>query len=124
MQKIVIEVTLSSNKSNTSILTIVAKLDGVKSMKLDDKKNRLTVVGDVDPVSIVEAIRKKKKHAKIVSVGLAEPDQREISGYNSYYNCNSTYRPVNPCYNWSEPYRPIPCTSISYDEQPTGCVIV
>ncbi|KAJ1690570.1 hypothetical protein LUZ63_014725 [Rhynchospora breviuscula] len=123
MQKIVLEVTLSSNKSSTSILTIVAKLDGVKSMKLDEKKNRLTVVGDVDPVSIVEAIRKKKKHAKIVSVGPAEPDQRDL--YNPYYNCNSTYRPVQPCYNWSEPYRPVPCASISYvDEQPTGCVII
>ncbi|KAJ4808031.1 Heavy metal transport/detoxification superfamily protein [Rhynchospora pubera] len=122
MQKIVLEVTLSSNKSSTSILTIVAKLDGVKSMKLDEKKNRLTVVGDVDPVSIVEAIRKKKKHAKIVSVGPADPDQRDLSGYNPYYNWNSTYRPVHPS-NLSEPYRPVPCSSISYDEQPTGCVI-
>ncbi|KAF3323031.1 Heavy-metal-associated domain-containing protein [Carex littledalei] len=136
MKKIVVEVSLSSNKSNSSIMTAVAKLNGIKSLKLDDK-GRLTILGNVDPVIIIEALRKKNKNAKIVSVGPPEPENQYPYIHHPYYissDASKTEHPyhdwsdtsmtVHPYHNWSNSYRPVQYVSAPYDEQPSGCVIV
>jgi hypothetical protein len=73
-------------------------------MKLDEKQGRLMVVGTVDPVDVIDALRKKKKSARIVSVGPPEAE-KESSHIYPYYKWSNTSRPVYPCYNWSDQYR-------------------
>jgi hypothetical protein len=91
-------------------------------MKLDEKQGRLMVVGTVDPVDVIDALRKKKKSARIVSVGPPEAE-KESSHIYPYYKWSNTSRPVYPCYNWSDQYRPVQHASVLYEEQPSGCVI-
>lgn len=92
-------------------------------MKLDEK-GRLTVVGNVDPVIIIEALRKKNKNAKIVSVGPPEPEKQYPYIHHPYYISSNASNMVHPYHDWSNSYRPAQYVSTAYDEQPSGCVIV
>ncbi|XP_066346668.1 heavy metal-associated isoprenylated plant protein 16-like [Miscanthus floridulus] len=69
-QKIVIKVSMSSEKSRSKAMALVARADGVSSMGIiGDGKDRLEVVGvDVDNVCLVTCLRKKLGHADIVKV--------------------------------------------------------
>ncbi|XP_062225881.1 heavy metal-associated isoprenylated plant protein 16-like [Phragmites australis] len=69
-QKIVIQVTMSCEKSRSKAMALVAKADGVSSMGVtSDGKDRLEVVGDgVDTICLVRCLRKKLGHADIVLV--------------------------------------------------------
>ncbi|CAM0904250.1 unnamed protein product [Alopecurus aequalis] len=69
-QTIVIEVSMSCDKSRRKAMTTAAKTAGVISVKITgDERDKLEVVGDnVDPVSLVGSLRKKLVHANIVKV--------------------------------------------------------
>ncbi|KAJ1271432.1 hypothetical protein BS78_06G128700 [Paspalum vaginatum] len=69
-QKIVIKVSMSSEKTRSKAMELVAKADGVSSMGVTgDGKDQLEVVGvDVDTVCLVRCLRKKLGHADIVKV--------------------------------------------------------
>lgn len=93
-------------------------------MKIDEK-GRLTIVGNVDPVDIIEALRKKNKNARIISVG--PPELEKVSSYmHPYYNWSNASVPVYPYYDWNDTsYRPVQYVSnVPYEEQPSGCVIL
>nr|CAD1840102.1 unnamed protein product [Ananas comosus var. bracteatus] len=96
MKKIVLKVDIVCGKCRTRILATVAKLCGrVKSMELDEEKCTLTVVGDVDPVLIVNALRKSKKCAVIESVG---PDKEpEKAPEKPKPTCRHTMSPKATC---------------------------
>ncbi|RWV79196.1 hypothetical protein GW17_00059717 [Ensete ventricosum] len=49
--------------------------EGIVSIAMDVEKSTVTIVGAVDAVGVVKALRKAKKPAEIVSVG--EPDKKE-----------------------------------------------
>nr|CAB3484810.1 unnamed protein product [Digitaria exilis] len=69
-QKIVIKVSMSSEKSRSKAMELVAKADGVSSMGVTGgDKDQLEVVGvDVDTVCLVKCLRKKLGHADILKV--------------------------------------------------------
>ncbi|OAY71361.1 hypothetical protein ACMD2_26564 [Ananas comosus] len=81
-------------------------------MELDEEKCTLTVVGDVDPVLIVNALRKSKKCAVIESVG---PDKEpEKAPEKAKPEC----KPCGTC-------RQVAFGDIVwYDAQPIGCTIL
>ncbi|KAF8762197.1 hypothetical protein HU200_009747 [Digitaria exilis] len=57
------------------IMAVVAKLQGIKSMTIDADKCTLTVTGTVDPVCIVQRLRKKCFSAFILSVEDVKPPE-------------------------------------------------
>ncbi|RLM65556.1 uncharacterized protein C2845_PM16G10450 [Panicum miliaceum] len=69
-QKIVIRVSLASEKTRSKAMALVAKADGVSSMGVTgDGRDQLEVVGDgVDTVCLVQCLRKKIGHAEILKV--------------------------------------------------------
>ncbi|RCV34049.1 hypothetical protein SEVIR_7G140300v4 [Setaria viridis] len=69
-QKIVIKVSMSSEKSRSKAMELVARADGVSSMGVTGNgKDQLEVVGDgVDTVCLVKCLRKKLGHADILKV--------------------------------------------------------
>jgi hypothetical protein len=91
-------------------------------MKIDEKLGRLTIVGTVDPVDVIDALRKKNRTARIVSVGPPEPE-KESSHIYPYYNWSNASRPEYPYYDWNKSYRSMQYASIPYEEQPSGCII-
>ncbi|CAO1947962.1 unnamed protein product [Urochloa humidicola] len=66
--KIVLKVAITCKKCKTCVLGISSKVKGIKSLTYDDEKSTLTVVGEVDVVDIVAALRKAKHPAEVVSV--------------------------------------------------------
>ncbi|KAK3165072.1 hypothetical protein QOZ80_1AG0028580 [Eleusine coracana subsp. coracana] len=66
--KIVLKVAITCKKCKTCVLRIASKIKGIKSLTFDEDKATLTVVGDVDVVEIVEALRKAKHPAVVESV--------------------------------------------------------
>ncbi|CAL4962073.1 unnamed protein product [Urochloa decumbens] len=66
--KIVLKVAITCKKCRTCVLGISSKKRGIKSLTYDDEKSTLTVVGEVDVVDIVAALRKHKHPVEVVSV--------------------------------------------------------
>ncbi|KAL6627612.1 hypothetical protein ACP70R_031338 [Stipagrostis hirtigluma subsp. patula] len=76
-KKIVIKADLVGKKCMSEILSVVAKLQGIKSMDVDPEKCTLTVVGAVDPVRIVQKLKKACLAATIVSVADDKPPEEK-----------------------------------------------
>ncbi|XP_042415088.1 heavy metal-associated isoprenylated plant protein 2-like [Zingiber officinale] len=74
-KKIVLKVIIMCNKCKVSVMRTVVKFDGVTSVALDVEKSTVTIVGTVDAVLIVKALRKAKKQAEIVTV--EKPDKKD-----------------------------------------------
>ncbi|PWZ30908.1 hypothetical protein Zm00014a_034544 [Zea mays] len=77
LQKIVIKADLIGEKCKSEILAIVSKNQGIKSMTIDAEKCTLTVVGTVDPVRVVQRLKKKCFEATIVSVEDDKPAKKD-----------------------------------------------
>ncbi|KAE8801941.1 Metal ion binding protein [Hordeum vulgare] len=75
--KMVLKVPMVCKKCKSCILQIVSKVKGVKSMAYDEEKSTLTVVGEVDVVVVVDALRKGKHPATVVTVGDEKKEAEE-----------------------------------------------
>lgn len=49
---------------------------GIESIAIDMKDNKLTVVGDVDPIDVVKKLRKKQWYREILTVGPAKEEKK------------------------------------------------
>ncbi|XP_054787203.1 heavy metal-associated isoprenylated plant protein 12-like [Prosopis cineraria] len=77
MMKVVLRVDFHCEKMKTKAMKAVSKLPGVESVSVDMKNKKLTVTGDVDPVSVVDKL-KKVCNTEIISVGPAkEPEKKK-----------------------------------------------
>ncbi|VAH75539.1 unnamed protein product [Triticum turgidum subsp. durum] len=76
-KKMVIRADLIGDKCKSKIMSIVAKLEGIKSMDIDQDKCTLTVVGTVDPVCVVHKLRKSCFAATIISVDDDKPKEKK-----------------------------------------------
>eukprot|EP00253_Pinus_taeda_P024816 PITA_24816 len=77
MKKTVVSVDIFCAKCKRNVMKKVATLNGVTSIEVDASKNTATVIGVVDPVEIVNKLRKLKKNAEILSVGPVEQTQKK-----------------------------------------------
>ncbi|KAJ3694033.1 hypothetical protein LUZ60_009513 [Juncus effusus] len=122
-KKSVITVPNLSSKTQPSILKIISKFEGIKEVKFDEKKGTVTVVGSVDPVLLVDTLRKKKKiQANIASVRDSSNSEYE-KRYGYQYQDGYEYQDYNRGYNYNI-YRPVQYIPVSYDNEPSGCTIV
>ncbi|KAK3227887.1 hypothetical protein Dsin_007749 [Dipteronia sinensis] len=95
---------------------------GIESLAMEMKDQKLTVIGDIDPIEVVNKLRQKKWHTSIVSVGPKDtkkpeekkPEDKKES--DKIAELVKAYQAYNP--QLTTHYR-----VLSIEENPNACVI-
>ncbi|OIW08058.1 hypothetical protein TanjilG_20159 [Lupinus angustifolius] len=113
MKKIILKVELHDDKIQRKAMKSVSGLSGVESLLVDRKDQKITVIGDMDPVKVVNKL-KKFCYVEIDSVGPAKEKKKgEKNHLTGLVNQSGT-----PC------LCPYPCYYYKIiEDHPNGCVI-
>lgn len=75
--KTVVSVELLCLKCRKRVMKLIATIEGITSIVLDPSKSTVTVIGEADPVKIINKVRKYRQSAAVVSVGPAKEEKKD-----------------------------------------------
>ncbi|KAI3716750.1 hypothetical protein L1987_67854 [Smallanthus sonchifolius] len=127
-KKVVIKVDIHDENDKRKVLKAVSGLCGIESLDIKDEK--LTIVGNIDPVKVVGKL--KKWHANILVVGPAkeekkepakkEPEKKDDEKKKKQEEEEAVKRWMEACRVYN-PYPPPRYCVHSMEEDPNSCVI-
>ncbi|XP_074324232.1 uncharacterized protein LOC141661145 isoform X1 [Apium graveolens] len=77
MKKFILKLEVQDVKDKRKAMKTVSTLPGIDTISIDMKDKKLTVIGTVDPVSVVSKLRKFWRSTDIISVGPAKEPEKE-----------------------------------------------
>ncbi|CAL9044643.1 unnamed protein product, partial [Musa banksii] len=125
-QKIVVKVDVQDDKEKQKAMNAVSALQGIDSIAMDMKERKMTVIGAVDPINVVEKLRKCWPTA-IVSVGPKEEPQKEEAKKDEGDKKKECDKMIKELVDAYKAYNPCMTTRYcvqSVEENPNACVIL
>ncbi|KAI9085216.1 hypothetical protein K1719_032849 [Acacia pycnantha] len=119
VKKIVLKVELHGERTKQKVMKTTSGISGVESVNVDMKDKKLTVTGDIDPIKVVEKLR-KLCYTEIVSVGASESEKKSEEKIE-----NIAHAIVPASLSYSRVYYPPPPYYVGTEEEypDSGCVI-
>ncbi|GLJ10190.1 hypothetical protein SUGI_0123720 [Cryptomeria japonica] len=76
--KMVLKLTIEDEKRKRKVLKVVAAVEGVDSVIVEMKENKITIIGNADPVCVTGRLRKFGfGYAELLSVGPAKEEKKD-----------------------------------------------
>ncbi|XP_078428441.1 heavy metal-associated isoprenylated plant protein 39-like [Wolffia australiana] len=132
-KKIVVTVDVADDNEKRKAMMVVSVLSGINFMSMDMKTKKMTVIGTVDPVKVVDKLR-KRWNAHVISVGpkeepkkaetkKEEPKKTEAKKEEPKKDSGEHIGQLVKLYQAYNPHLTTHYSVISREEDPNSCVI-